>query len=57
MGDEASTDVVVWDTQTGTLVKRIPGNIALENKRGIDRLTLFFCRSKQSGAVCGVFAH
>ncbi|CAO3599577.1 unnamed protein product [Absidia cylindrospora] len=25
MGDEASTDVLVWDTQTGTLVKRISG--------------------------------
>ncbi|KAI9308203.1 WD40-repeat-containing domain protein [Cunninghamella echinulata] len=25
MGDEASTDVICWDTQTGTLLKRISG--------------------------------
>ncbi|KAI8059070.1 WD40-repeat-containing domain protein [Gilbertella persicaria] len=26
IGDEASTDVVVYDTQTGTLAKRVPGH-------------------------------
>lgn len=26
IGDEASTDVVCYDTQTGTLLKRIPGH-------------------------------
>ncbi|CEG84454.1 hypothetical protein RMATCC62417_18256 [Rhizopus microsporus] len=26
IGDELSTDVFCWDTQTGALVKRIPGH-------------------------------
>jgi hypothetical protein len=33
VGDEASTDIVVWDTQTGTLVKRISSNKTFRKRK------------------------